>query len=205
MGILFFWSMIWYDHMCWFELISQVSDVAHEPLVLINTNISFIVFPPTKWNVRGDTYTCLVIGWYAFFSFVFAFVNISYWLKFLSSFFQGPGNSFAKEFLGFAIYVSNTTKKEDGVLCFKDTNSTINDITPVFNITCPVHGQYVIYYNERKGPKETMRSMSEYAFNDLCEVEVYGNSLIICRVFLPLFLLSISMQMVDSEYRPLCS
>nr|XP_022310033.1 multiple epidermal growth factor-like domains protein 11 isoform X2 [Crassostrea virginica] len=86
----------------------------------------------------------------------------------------GPGNSFAKEFLGFAIYVSNTTEKEDGVLCFKDTKSTINDITPVFNITCPVHGQYVIYYNERKGPKETSRSMSEHAFNDLCEVEVYG-------------------------------
>lgn len=124
-------------------------------------------------------------------------------------FFQGPGNSFATEFLGFAIYVSNTTEKDDGILCFKDTNSTVNDISPVFNITCPVHGQYVIYYNERKGPKDTSRSMSEYAFNDLCEVEVYGNFLSFVNVFfLFSFLISISIQMFNSEYssyKPLCS
>ena len=33
MGIFFFKSMIWYNHMCWFELVSQVSDMADGPLV----------------------------------------------------------------------------------------------------------------------------------------------------------------------------
>lgn len=105
----------------------------------------------------------------------FNIIEMIIFLLYLHLFFQGPNNNFAKEFLGFSIYVSNTTEKEDGILCFKDKNSTVNDISPVFNITCLVQGQYVIYYNERKRPMETSRSMSEHAFNDLCEVEVYGN------------------------------
>nr|XP_022306762.1 uncharacterized protein LOC111113083 [Crassostrea virginica] len=84
----------------------------------------------------------------------------------------GPENSFAQEFLGFSIYVSNTTKRTDGTVCFEDTNFTIYTIPAVINITCVVEGQYVIYYNERQGKHKT--GFSEYAFNDLCEVEVYG-------------------------------
>lgn len=41
-------------------------------------------------------------------------------------------------------------------------------------MTCVVEGQYVIYYNERLGKRRIREDFSENAFNDLCEVEVYG-------------------------------
>ena len=58
-------------------------------------------------------------------------------------------NGFAGRFLGFSVYVSNTTKKEDGVLCFRDTNYTTVTIPNPVDISCPYHGRYVIYYNNR--------------------------------------------------------
>ncbi|XP_048750500.2 multiple epidermal growth factor-like domains protein 11 isoform X2 [Ostrea edulis] len=79
-------------------------------------------------------------------------------------------------FLGFHVYVSNTTNKLDGQLCFRDTKYNISTIPAVINITCPVHGQYVIYYNERLPWVTYPDGYSTYAFNELCEVEVYGCS-----------------------------
>ena len=49
----------------------------------------------------------LVLSNYSQFQFVLDFVNI-----------------YADTFLGFSVYISNTTNKEDGVLCFRDTNYT---------------------------------------------------------------------------------
>ncbi|XP_078330738.1 uncharacterized protein LOC144624704 [Crassostrea virginica] len=86
----------------------------------------------------------------------------------------GPSNGYTSRFLGFSLYVSNTTDKSNGILCFKDTNFTLNTIPPVFNTTCIVHGQYVIYYNERKAGVTYSDGRSQYAFNELCEVEVLG-------------------------------
>ena len=43
-------------------------------------------------------------------------------------------------FLGFSVYISNTTNKEDVVLCFRDTNYTNATIPNPVNITCPYHG-----------------------------------------------------------------
>ena len=92
----------------------------------------------------------------------------------------GSTNGFAARFLGFSVYISNTTDKSDGTLCFKDTNYTVYTIPSVLNITCPMHGQYVIYYNERLSWTTTFFSdKSTYAYNDLCEFEVYGMYLII--------------------------
>lgn len=41
------------------------------------------------------------------------------------------------------------------------------------NITCVTHGRYVIYYNNRTSllyPSD----YSQYAYTELCEIEVYG-------------------------------
>ncbi|XP_065926644.1 uncharacterized protein [Magallana gigas] len=83
-------------------------------------------------------------------------------------------NRYTARFLGFSIYISNTTKLSDGKLCYKDTYFTRSTIPAVFNTTCFVHGQYVIYYNERLPGVTYPSDYSEYAFSDLCEVEVYG-------------------------------
>ncbi|XP_062593495.1 multiple epidermal growth factor-like domains protein 11 isoform X2 [Saccostrea cucullata] len=83
-------------------------------------------------------------------------------------------NGYTMRFLGFYVYISNTTNRLDGYLCFHDTNYTRSTIPAVVNITCPVHGQYVIYYNVRPQDAERAAQFSQYAYNELCEVEVYG-------------------------------
>ena len=91
----------------------------------------------------------------------------------ISCFILGVDNSYAGAFLGFSVYISNTIQKEDGVLCFRDTNYTKFTIPNPVNITCPYHGRYVIYYNNRTHPPYPV-GYYEYARADLCEVEVYG-------------------------------
>lgn len=95
-------------------------------------------------------------------------------IKTLMTWFSDEKNHFKGRFLGFQVYVSNTTNKLDGHLCFRDTNYNISTILPVANISCPVHGKYVIYYNERLPWLTYPGGYSTYAFNELCEVEVYG-------------------------------
>ncbi|XP_056002291.1 uncharacterized protein LOC130049109 isoform X2 [Ostrea edulis] len=81
---------------------------------------------------------------------------------------------YTTRFAGFYLYVSNTTSKDDGHLCFHEIQTV--DGTPIENqtISCSVHGRYVIYYNERKPGVNYPSYYSQYAFNELCEVEVNG-------------------------------
>lgn len=88
----------------------------------------------------------------------------------------GPNHWLTSRFLGFFLYVSNTTDILHGTLCFKDINFTRATIPAVFNTTCPVHGQYVIYYNERLKGVTYPDGYSDYVGSDLCEMEVYGTS-----------------------------
>eukprot|EP00105_Crassostrea_gigas_P007522 XP_011421800.1 PREDICTED: uncharacterized protein LOC105324433 [Crassostrea gigas] len=86
----------------------------------------------------------------------------------------GSSNYLTKLVLGFSVYVSNTTDRLQGTLCYKDDNFTRETIPAVFTTICPVHGQYVIYYIERLPGVTHPDIYSEYAASLLCEVEVYG-------------------------------
>ncbi|XP_056003430.1 uncharacterized protein LOC130049610 [Ostrea edulis] len=79
-------------------------------------------------------------------------------------------NPYTARFLGFSVYISTTTNKDDGVLCFEDTLYTKATIPNPTNITCARHGRYVIYYNERNA--QSPAEYSANAFNELCEFEV---------------------------------
>ncbi|XP_052692267.1 platelet endothelial aggregation receptor 1-like isoform X2 [Crassostrea angulata] len=85
---------------------------------------------------------------------------------------QDRFNGFADRFLGFSVHISNTTDKEDGELCFVDTNYTMDTLPNPINITTQISGRYVIYYNNRTHPPFPS-DYHPFAFSDLCEIQVY--------------------------------
>ena len=83
-------------------------------------------------------------------------------------------SGFPSRVLGFSLYVSNSTNRSEGNLCFKDTFYTKETVPMVFSLPCLEHGQYIIFYNERLNGVSYPDEYSTHAFCDLCEVEVYG-------------------------------
>lgn len=75
---------------------------------------------------------------------------------------------------GFSLYVSNTTSKDDGYLCFHEIQNAEGTPSEDQRIQCPFHARYVIYYNERRPEVVYPSFYSEFAYSELCEVEVYG-------------------------------
>lgn len=88
--------------------------------------------------------------------------------QYVSSFFN------KSSFLGFSVYVSNTTDRLQGTQCYTDTNFTLYTIPAVFTAVCSLLGQYVIYYNERLFDKAYPENYYHLTNNNLCEIEVYG-------------------------------
>lgn len=84
-------------------------------------------------------------------------------------------NGFTGVFVGFYVYVSNTTNKDDGQLCFHDNEYfNLSTIPAVLTLNCTLHGRYVIYYNERNDDRPDY--YFEFAEIDLCEFEVNGKN-----------------------------
>ena len=98
---------------------------------------------------------------------------ISFFSNFLMVF-TDKNNQYPSRFLGFSIVVSNTTNPRDGVECFRDTKLNRSTIPAVFDIDCHVTGRFVIYYNERNPELGYPQDYSQFAYAELCEVEVYG-------------------------------
>lgn len=102
------------------------------------------------------------------------------YLKIISKYFSfigvGENNGHTSRFLGFSIFISNTTMKEDGWLCFHDNSFyNLTTIPAILTLECIMHGRYVIYYNERKEGQP--HYYSDEAIIELCELEVNGNLL----------------------------
>ena len=61
------------------------------------------------------------------------------------------------------------------MLCFKDTDYTRATIPNPTDIPCAQHGRYVIYNNDRRNPPYPV-GYDTFAYNELCELEVLGES-----------------------------
>lgn len=72
-----------------------------------------------------------------------------------------------------SLFVSNSTHKKDGVLCYYDANYTVSTITSRIAIECNFHSRYVIFYNTRAGNLSSKIGYSDKAEINLCEVEVW--------------------------------
>lgn len=83
---------------------------------------------------------------------------------------------------GFFLYVSNTTVKEHGYICFHWIKIATGTPSEDQRINCNVHGRYVIYYNERKKNVVYPSYYSKFAYYDLCELEVYGEFTMITKI-----------------------
>ncbi|XP_061170910.1 uncharacterized protein LOC133180389 [Saccostrea echinata] len=81
---------------------------------------------------------------------------------------------FIGRFAGFFLYVSNTTSKENGMLCFHEMQNMTGTPVEDQRINCSVYGRYVIYYNERSPSIVYPNYYSPDAYSELCEVEVYA-------------------------------
>ncbi|XP_061170693.1 receptor-type tyrosine-protein phosphatase epsilon-like [Saccostrea echinata] len=72
-------------------------------------------------------------------------------------------------FAGFSLYLSNSTKKQDGYMCYKDGP----ELPPLnFTSNCIGYGRYVIYYNERLSGVTYPKEYEMQSYSQLCEVVV---------------------------------
>lgn len=104
------------------------------------------------------------------------FYRIDYW------FVLAEPTVYTARMAGFFLYVSNTTVKEHGYICFHEMQRVNGTPSEDQRINCPVHGRYVIYYNERIRGYVYPSYYSEFAYYELCELEVYGEFTMITKI-----------------------
>ncbi|XP_062592398.1 uncharacterized protein LOC134253823 [Saccostrea cucullata] len=76
-------------------------------------------------------------------------------------------------FAGFSLYLSSSTIKENGYMCYKDGP----ELPPLnFTTNCTGYGRYVIYYNERLNGVKYPAGYESMSYTQLCEVVVKGCS-----------------------------
>lgn len=98
------------------------------------------------------------------------FININLHVHFIAMRQRG-------RFAGFSLYVSNTTDRHDGYLCYKDGQ----ELPPLdFNTNCTTNGRYIIFYNERLvGTTYPVGYETSNVVTELCEVTVTGEFLLL--------------------------
>ena len=84
----------------------------------------------------SNGYTDRSLGFSVYFLYLYITWNIIKQSLYLTSY-SDENNFYIRRFLGFSVYISNTINKEDGVLCFRDTNYTNATMPNPVNITCP--------------------------------------------------------------------
>lgn len=115
-------------------------------------------------------------------------INTFYWEEYRFIFTASIMDSFAEptgytaRMAGFFLYVSNTTIKEHGYICFRKLQNVVGTPLEDQRINCPIHGRYVIYYNERRMGFDYPSYYSKSAYYELCELEVYGEFTVITKI-----------------------
>lgn len=74
------------------------------------------------------------------------------------------------------LYVLKMASKENGYLCFHDNQTNVDILFWELSINCSCSDRYVIYFKERRQGVDHSWYYSKYAYNDLCEIEVYGEN-----------------------------
>lgn len=75
-------------------------------------------------------------------------------------------------FRNFSLYLSNTIRKEDGLVCFHESNE-VGFTNLELTTCCEGIGRFVIYYNYRE-TKSYGDGLSREAYIELCEVQMIG-------------------------------
>lgn len=84
-------------------------------------------------------------------------------------------------FRNFSLYLSNTIRKEDGLVCFHESNEVgFNNLE--LTTRCEGIGRFVIYYNNRE-TKSFGDGLSREAYIELCEVQVIGECVFLILQF----------------------